>query len=187
MNRIKYFYFWKIYWLIYLKFLPPRFVSRTEKVDPYFRQNESSEASGVAVPRGPRPAWMMTLYDARTRACHRGVQLAGCNYVRAYIITMQSRILKGYRYLFLYSLLFSMYNVYTIPLRIVPVFLNLIQKLPFPTKLPVMCPRDFIRSICLGETLRWEKLDGKSPGSGFIWLLWFPVTYQPRWPAIMVF
>jgi hypothetical protein len=42
------------------------------------------------------------------------------------------------------------------------VLLNLVQKLPFPTKLPVLCPWDFIRSICLGKTLRrgetrWEK------------------------------
>ena len=43
------------------------------------------------------------------------------------------------------------------------VLLNLVQKLPFPTKLPVLCPWDFIRSICLGETLRREKTRRKKP------------------------
>jgi hypothetical protein len=33
-------------------------------------------------------------------------------------------------------------------------FSTRVQKLPFPTKLPVLCPWDFIRSICFGETLR---------------------------------
>jgi hypothetical protein len=41
------------------------------------------------------------------------------------------------------------------------VLLNLVQKLPFPTKLPVLCPWVFNRSI--GETLRREKTRWKKP------------------------
>ena len=48
----------KIYRLLYLEFLEPFFPSGREKVNPYFRENESSEASGIrhplhVLPSGP--------------------------------------------------------------------------------------------------------------------------------------
>ena len=47
--------------------------------------------------------------------------------------------------------------------------LNLVQKLPFPTELPVLCPWDFIGSILFLEVKLYvdKKLDGKSPGSRY--------------------
>ena len=37
---------YKIYWLLYSEFLQPFSLASREKTDPYFREEESSEASG---------------------------------------------------------------------------------------------------------------------------------------------